>query len=123
MKLKIHLLILILSLSLSVGAQEKYPVNSNYKGLSFTEFVSKVESILPVKFFYLDEWVKDLKLADYPDCNSLQCLMDNIFKGTTLYYYIDSFGNVVITSNYSVKITTSAGEINSKFLTPSDYSG
>ena len=123
MKLKIHLLILILSLSLSVGAQEKYPVNSNYKGLSFTEFVSKVESILPVKFFYLDEWVKDLKLADYPDCNSLQCLMDNIFKGTTLYYYIDSFGNVVITSNYSVKITTSAGEKNSKFLPPSDYSG
>ena len=123
MKLKIHFLILILSLSLNVGAQEKYPINSNYKGLSFTDFVTKVESILPVRFYYLDEWVKDLNLAYYPDCNSLPCLMDNIFKGTTLYYYIDNFGNVVITSNYSVKIATSAGEKNSKFLPPSDYSG
>ena len=123
MKLKIHFLILILSLSLNVGAQEKYPISSTYKGLSFSDFVSKVENTLPVKFYYLDEWVKDLKLADYPDCNSLPCLLDNIFKGTTLYYYIDSFGNVVITSNYSVKITTSAGEKNSKFLPPSDYSG
>jgi len=123
MKLKIHFLILILSLSLNVGAQEKYPISSTYKGLSFSDFVSKVENTLPVKFYYLDEWVKDLKLADYPDCNSLPCLLDNIFKGTTLYYYIDSFGNVVITSNYSVKITTSSVEKNSKFLPPSDYSG
>jgi hypothetical protein len=121
MKLKIHIIILILLLSLNLKAQEKYMLSSNYKDISFTEFATKVESILPVKFFYLDEWVKDLKIGDYPDCTSLQCVLDNLLRGTTLYYYIDGFGNVVITNNYAVRVTTKTVEKNSKFLPPTDY--
>lgn len=122
MKLKIPLLILIFFISLKLGAQEKYPVSSNYKGNSFIDFAAKIETILPVKFFYMEDWVRDLKIGDYPDCNSLSCLMDNILKGTALYYYIDNFGNVVITSNYAVKIANTRVEKNNKFLPPTDYS-
>lgn len=121
MKLKLHLIILILLLSLNLSAQEKYVLSSNYKDYSFTDFVTKVESILPVKFFYLDDWVRDLKIGDYPDCSSLQCVLDNLLRGTTLYYYIDGFGNVVITNNYAVKITTKSLDKNNKFLPPSDF--
>ena len=100
MKLKTRFLFyLILSISLNLSAQEKYRISTNYKGVPFNEFVSAVESALPVKFFYLDEWVKDMKLGDYQDCTSLACVMDNLFRGTSLYYYIDNFGNVVITNN------------------------
>jgi len=123
MKLKIHFIIFILFFTLSLGAQEKYKISSDYKDLSFTEFVSKVESVLPVKFFYLDKWVKDLKLGDYPDCTTLPCVMDNLLRGTTLYYYIDVFGNVVLTSNYAVKIKASDSEKENKYLPPTDYSG
>src|ERR1035437_6520215 len=72
MKLKIHILILLLLLSINLGAQEKYGISSHYKDISFTDFVTKVESILPVKFYYIDDWVNDLKLGDYPDCTTLQ---------------------------------------------------
>jgi hypothetical protein len=123
MKLKIQFLIIILFFTLSLGAQEKYKLSSDYKDLPFVDFVSKVESVLPVKFFYLDEWVKDLKLGYYPDCTTLPCVMDNLLRGTTLYYYIDVFGNVVLTSNYAVKIKAAASEMDSKFLPPTDYSG
>jgi hypothetical protein len=123
MKLKIQFLIFILFFTLSLGAQEKYKLSSDYKDLPFVDFVSKVESVLPVKFFYLDEWVKDLKLGYYPDCTTLPCVMDNLLRGTTLYYYIDVFGNVVLTSNYAVKIKAAASEMDSKFLPPTDYSG
>jgi hypothetical protein len=123
MKLKIRFLILILLFTLSLGAQEKYKTSANYKDLPFTDFVSKVENVLPVKFFYLDEWVKDLKLGDYQDCTNLQCIMDNLLRGTTLYYYIDIYGNVVLTNNYAVKIKATTSEKDSKFLPPSDYSG
>jgi hypothetical protein len=122
MKLKINILITILSLSVNLAAQEQYKLSSNYKDISFADFVNKVENILPVKFFYMDEWVKDLKLGDYPGCTTLPCVMDNLLKGTSLYYYIDDFGNIVITNNYSVKISNRAVEKNNKFIPPSDFS-
>ena len=121
MRLKISVLILLLSLSINLGAQEKYRISTNYKDISFIDFVTGVESILPVKFYYKDDWVKDLKLGDYPDCTTLSCIMDNVFKGTTLYYYIDDFGNVVITKNYTVRISNKTTEKNNKFLPPSEY--
>jgi len=122
MKLKIFILILILSLSVNLGAQEKYGLSSNYKDISFIDFVTRIENILPVKFYYMDDWVKDLKLGDYPDCATLSCVMDNLLKGTTLYYYIDDFGNVVITNNYAVKVSSKTLEKNDKFLPPTDFS-
>lgn len=122
MKLKIPFFILLLSLSLSARAQEKYKITTDIKNISFTEFVIRIENALPVKFFYLDEWVRDLRVGDYPDCSTLQCVMDNIIKGTNLYYYIDNFGDVVITSNYAVKIASTASDKNDKFLAPSDIS-
>lgn len=123
MKLKIPILILIFFLSLNLTAQEKYKLSSDFKGLSFPEFAAKVESILPVRFFYMEEWVKDVKLGSYPECTSLECIMDNLIKGTTLYYYIDSFGDVIITNNYALKVNANPAEKNNKFLPPSDYSG
>jgi hypothetical protein len=122
MKLKISFLILILFFTLSLGAQEKYRLSANYKDIAFTDFVSEVENLLPVKFFYLNEWVKDLKLGNYPDCSTLQCIMDNLLRGTTLYYYIDASGNVVLTNNYAVKIKDTPSEKDGNFLPPTDYS-
>jgi hypothetical protein len=125
MKLKIHILVLFLLLvfASNLEAQEKYTLNSGYKDLSFADFVSKVESILPVKFFYRDEWIKDLRLKDYRDCNTLQCMLDSLLRNTSLYYYIDEAGNVVLTNDYAVKITGTKSEANNKFLPPTDYSG
>jgi hypothetical protein len=122
MKLKIALLILVLSMSLKLGAQEKYKLANDFKGMSFIDFASRVESTLPVKFYYLDDWVSDLVLGDYPNCNSLSCIMDNLLTGKSLYYYIDTYGNVVLTSNYAVKVRSAGAEKDSKFLPPTDYS-
>ena len=104
MKLKIHFLILTLFLTFTLKAQEKYTISWAYKDLSFQEFVTKSESLLPVKFYFKDDWVTDLKLSDYAGCKTLSCILDNLFKGSLLYYYIDDSGNVVITKNFMVKI-------------------
>ena len=121
MKLKIEILILILSLTLNLKAQDKYGISQNFKDLSFSDFVKQAESSLPVKFFYIDEWVKDLKIGDYPDCTNLTCILDNVLRGTALYYYIDNFGDIVLTKNYSVKISGTTTDKNNNFLPPSDY--
>jgi hypothetical protein len=123
MRLKIPVLISILFLTSSLGAQEKYKIPGNYKDLSFKDFVKKVESVLPVKFFYRDEWVRDLKTGDYSDCPTLPCVLDNLLKGTSLFYFIEESGNIVITNNYAVKISDAPKEKENKFLPPDDYIG
>jgi len=122
MKLKIPFLIIILSSSLSMKAQEQYKLSLNCKDISFIDFVTKVENILPVKFYYKKEWVKDMKLGDYPDCVTLSCVLDNLLKGTSLYYYFDDLGNIILTKNYAVKVNNTPLGKNKKFLPPTDYS-
>lgn len=121
MKLKIHILILLLTLTCNLEAQEKYQISGDYKDLSFKEFVTRTESFFAVNFFYKDEWVNDLKLSDYPGCMTLTCVMENLLRGTSLYYYIDDSGNIVITRNYAVKISNAPIEKENNFIPPTDY--
>ena len=103
-------------------AQEQYKLSLNCKDISFIDFVTKVEKILPVKFYYMEEWVKDMKLGDYPDCATLSCVLDNLLRGTSLYYYFDDLGNIILTKNYAVKVNNTPLGENKKFLPPTDYS-
>jgi hypothetical protein len=121
-KLKFQILILILSLTFNLKAQEKYNISGNYKDLLFNDFVARVESAFHVKFFYKDKWVKELKLGDYSNCTTLSCLLDSIFRGTSLHYFIEESGNIVITNNYAVKVSVAPIGQDKIFLPPTDYS-
>jgi hypothetical protein len=122
MKSKISLLIIVMFLSGSLWAQEKYKVTEDFKGLTFREFAARSEKLFSVKFFYRDEWVHDLKIGEYSNCSTLSCVLDNLFKGTSLYYIIEESGNIVITNKYAVKVTVTPLEKENNFLPPSDYS-
>jgi len=96
-------------------------MSGDYKDLTFKEFVSKAEGLLAVKFFYKDEWINDLKLSEYPKCSTLPCILDNLLRGTELFYYIDDSGNIVLTRNYAVKISSAPIEKDNNFIPPTDY--
>jgi hypothetical protein len=121
MKIKILFPVLLLLCTFRLGAQEKYSVTWDYKNQSFMEFVARAESQLPVKFFYRDEWIADLKFKD-SGCTSLPCVLDNLFRGTPVYYYIDDSGNIVITGKYIVKVLDSPVQQEQKFVPQADYS-
>ena len=84
--------------------QEKYIIRFNPENLSFNEFVTKVEGEYNIKFLYREEWIKDLVLGNYRDCKSLTCILDNLFRNTSLYYLLDDSENVIITKDYSVSV-------------------
>jgi hypothetical protein len=102
-------------------AQEKYIVTWEYKDLMFKEFVSTAEKQLKVKFFYDEEWVNDLKLGDYNGSRSLNEILNSLFIGRSLYFFIDDSGYVVITKVYSVMVSNSKSEKENKFIPPTDY--
>jgi hypothetical protein len=123
MKFKIHILILTLFLSLNIRAQERYRITSDFRNLSFKEFAARAEKLFKVKFFYKDEWVTALRTGDWSDCLALPCLLDNLFKGTTLYYIIEESGNIVITNRFAIKVSVTPAEKDSNFIPTGDYSG
>ena len=121
MDIKALIMFLILTLTFEIEAQENKWLPSNYRDLSFKEFVSVTQPLLRVKFFYKDEWVKDLKMGVYPASFSLSDVLDNLFLGTSIFYYIDKHGNVVLTKNFKVKISEISANRGASFLPPSDY--
>ncbi|MEI6050221.1 MAG: TonB-dependent receptor [Bacteroidota bacterium] len=121
MKPKILICLLLLTLSFQIEAQEKQRIPANYKDMSFKEFVLATEAMAKVKFFYKEEWVTGLKLGDYRGSITLPDVLDNLFRGTSIYYYIDKFGNVVLTKSYAVKISDKPVEKETNFIPPSDY--
>lgn len=121
MKLRTNIMLILLLFNSLLKAQENQKIPADYKGLTFKEFVSAAESIQKIKFFYKEDWVKDLTLGDYPGCKTLTDVLDNLFRGTSVYYYIDNFGNVVLTKFYNVRIAAKPAEDETNYLPPSDY--
>jgi hypothetical protein len=101
----------------TLKAQEKFTIPWDYKDLSFQEFVIKAQNQFNIKFLYKDEWVKDMKLSDFPGCKSLLCVLDNLFKNSSLYYFIDDSENIVITKDFAVKVSNETIE-NGNILKP-----
>ena len=78
-------------------------ISWDYSGLDFGRFVSTAQSRDSIRFFYIEEWVSDLKLGEYKGPVLLAELLDNLFSGKSLYYYFDNKGDVIITKGYIVK--------------------
>ena len=115
------ILIIFLSSLGSLNAQEDIVITWNYQNLAFKDFTAKVESQYPLKFFYRDEWINDIKLGFYGENIPLSKLLDNLFSGLSLYYFADNLGNIVITKSYIVKISEDQAFDSLKLVPPSIY--
>jgi CarboxypepD_reg-like domain/TonB-dependent Receptor Plug Domain len=122
-KSKILLNVLILFVSVSLFAQQKTRIDWDYSGLTFKEIVTKTESLENIRFFYKDDWVKDIKPGIYQGPVYLSELLNSLFKGTTLYHYIDDKGNIIITRNFAVKVPEKPDVVDKNFIPPTDYNG
>ena len=80
MKLKVLLLLLTLFFSFLLHAQDDLKITWDYKDLSFNEFVVKAETSLNLRFFFRDDWVKDLSPGDYPGISSLTEFLEPYFQ-------------------------------------------
>jgi hypothetical protein len=122
MKIKTFLIILILSVTCNLKGQKQYNIDWEYKDLTFKEFAAKAESQLHIKLFYRENWVSNLKFSDYKGCKTLTCILDNLFNGTSLHYFINDSGNVVITGNYTVKAFNAPPDNKENIIPQTQYS-
>jgi len=122
MRLKISIFFFLLILAGFASAQEKNWSPAAYKDFSFRDFAASIHSLQKIRFFFKEEWVKDLKLKEYPDNYALTDLLDDLLRGTGIFYYIDRRGNVVLTKDFAIKVFSSPDDAEKIYLPPSDYS-
>ena len=101
---KILISFLVLFSFTNLEAQKDLTISWDYSGLDFGRFVSTALNRDSIRFFYMDEWVSDLKLGDYQGSVLLTELLDNLFKGKSLFYYFDNKGDVIITKGIQLKL-------------------
>lgn len=121
MKLKITFLILVSFSFCSLIAQEERKITWDYRNQSFSEFISQTESLHGLRFFYRDEWIKDLRPGKFPGLTSLTQLLDSLFKGKALFYYLDGSGNVVITRDFAIKVPAAHPVADQTFMAPTEF--
>lgn len=115
------ILIILLFRAGSLTAQDDKIITFSCDNLSFGEFAARTESVLPVRFFFRDEWVSDLKVSVAEEDISLTDLLDILFNGSPLYYYIDEKWNIYITRNFTVRVAETQEVQDRQYLAPSDY--
>jgi hypothetical protein len=121
MKLKLFFLLAILLKFTDLRAQEKDVISWNAGDMTFQEFVTKSEKLYDVRFFYKDEWIKDI-VASVPDGSfTVSALLDKILKGSSLYYFIDDKKNIIFTYNFAVRGSGKPVSEDTKYVPPSDY--
>ncbi len=110
-------ILLILNLTGSLPGQDTpYTVTWDYRGQTFSEFAARAEDIYGLRFFFRDEWFKGRELSDYGDTLALRHLLDNYLSNTRIYYLITNKGDVILTSEYRIRLPEAGPGDDDRFL-------
>ncbi|MBC3756863.1 carboxypeptidase-like regulatory domain-containing protein [Hyunsoonleella sp. SJ7] len=85
--------------------QTNQSISIEFKGLTQKQALLKLESIIDFTFYFQDDWFDDSKIVSgtYSD-TSLETVLNDIFKNTTINYFI--FEDKIVLTNNSVVYDT-----------------
>ncbi|HAM09514.1 MAG TPA: TonB-dependent receptor [Bacteroidales bacterium] len=123
MRIKLVFIVSLWFIIISVGAQEQIRVSWTTRDMTFEEFISDAEELYGVRFFYSDEWTKNISPSIMEGNYTLSELLVKALSGTSVYYYIDDKNNVILTLNFAIRDTRKPAVIDeSRFVPSMDYS-
>ena len=109
-------------LSSVVNSQVKFLIDWDYEGQSFDAFVLNAESRYPLKFYYDEEWTRNLNLGSNGDKKMLNYILDSLFAGNSIYYYVIDSGNIILTKPFAVKKLKENHSFEHSYIPGFDYS-
>jgi hypothetical protein len=100
------LLLLGLLASINAAAQESGDtlITGHFQHITFEQFVYKIESSAPYRFYYNPKDVDSLQVNISVKDQALPSLLDSIFEHTSLEFAIDRCNRVFITKGYALQI-------------------
>ncbi|HVN58657.1 MAG TPA: TonB-dependent receptor [Bacteroidales bacterium] len=117
---RLFVFILAMVLCLKAASQEDITISWNYGGLTFKEFAAKARVQNNLRFFYRDEWVKDIRTGSFNGPVSLSELLNGLLPEKSLYFFNDGKGNIIITRNFAIKVPGRNDTKDRKYLAPTE---
>jgi len=71
--------------------------------VSFREFADTLEELLPVRFYYDEEWIDSLAVSVSAEDMPLEKVLEDALTGSGLDYIITDDGRIIITKDYSLR--------------------
>lgn len=96
------LLLIFFTLLRLQGQEKEMIISGNYNDLPFTDFVEQVEQQTGVTFYYLEEWVRGIRVTIRGEERSLQRILERTLLPAGLSYYLDSHQQIFITNQTSL---------------------
>lgn len=102
-----YILSLVIFLAAMQTSAQEHDVHfsGQWSDLPFHEFVSIVEQQTDAHFFYLEDWVNDIKISISGEKISLRRALSNVLPQAGLHYYIDENLQVFIYSEQTIIFT------------------
>jgi hypothetical protein len=98
-------LVIFLVAMQTVAQEHDVTFSGNLTGLPFSEFVDYVEQQTDAHFFYLEDWIKEIRISISGDQISLQRTLSNVLPGAGLYFYIDEDLKIFIYTEQAIIFT------------------
>ncbi len=103
---KYILTLVIFLLALQTAAQEHdVTFSGDLSDLPFSEFVDYVEQQTDAHFFYLEDWIKEIRISISGEEISLQRTLSNVLPGAGLHFYIDEDLKIFIYTEQAIIFT------------------
>jgi hypothetical protein len=121
MRIRHVFLLIFISISHFAKSQTDFKIDWNFTGQTFEEFAKKAETEYNLRFFYNEDWIKDIKLDNYGQENTLTGILDSLFRNKNIYYYINGSDNVILTKNFAIKPARVKKVENQSYIPGIDY--
>lgn len=88
-----------LLISMVISAQEETTISASFQELTLQEALIEIESKTSVQFFFVEDWLSDKTTSGNYSNASLEDVLNDLFKETTINYYIMDSNKVILTQN------------------------
>ncbi len=77
-------------------------ITDEYSDIPFVDLATALEKKYPVRLFYDQDWVKNLRVSLKADKTPIRKVMKNLLDGTDLHFYITVANQVIITKDHEI---------------------
>jgi len=80
----------------------KTELTLSFENTKIIDVLNQIENATDIKFFYIEDWIKDIYVSGNYNKASIDTILKDIFKNTVINYYLLNGTNIILTKNNAI---------------------
>ncbi|MCK5402088.1 MAG: hypothetical protein KAJ28_10690, partial [Flavobacteriaceae bacterium] len=95
----IYTLILVIVCFQARGQNQEPILTLSFEDTEIKEVLDQIENKTNIKFYYVEEWIKDKHITGNYNNVSITTILDDVFKETVINFYVLDNQSIILTQN------------------------